>query len=557
MRLDELTVGSFKNLKDFHIDFDEGSPYTVLVGENGAGKSNLIEAITIIFRNLDLDEAAAFQYRLKYRCREHDVEVIADTAEQFPRFRARPKGTEEPYADLPRKRFMEVDDDGRPLYRPAFVFGYYSGPSDRLAGLYRTHEERYYRWIIKSPEQRGGRAVDDPNALRRLFYAQTMHGQFALLAFFMAPGDDAERDRAFLRQHLQIDGLDSVLFALRKPSWGNARKKGGDARFWHAEGEIRTFLERLYEVALLPARMARRIPADLGRDGPVEGLYLFLPKAEDLHQVYESYGDQYAFFTALESAHLSRVIGDHDVRTRVRLTTESGGGAVTYRELSEGEQQLLLVLGLLKFTARDDALFLLDEPDTHLNPVWSTQYLEFLDRFIRTRERGESCHIIMSSHDPLVLAGLGQTQVRILRRDTAGRAIAEPPMSDPRGMGIQAILASDLFRLPAAGLDTETQHELEEQRKLAVEENISVEQQQTLRDVTDRLNRKGFWKSDRDPLYQLFLQRFLPQWIERAKPEWQEAVQISPEHMQERDALADEIAAEIAEEAKAERAARE
>ncbi|WPB86923.1 AAA family ATPase [Sediminicoccus rosea] len=556
MRLDELTVGSFKNLKDFRVDFDEGSPYTVLVGENGAGKSNLIEALTLIFRNLDLDEEAAFAYRLKYRCRGHDVEVVAEAAGQFPRFRVRPKGSGEPFADLPRKRFMESDDDGRPRYRPAFVFGYYSGPSDRLAGLYRTHEERYYRWIIKSAEQRGGRDVTDPNALRRLFYAQTMHGQFALLAFFMAPGDDAEQDRAFLREHLQIDGLDSVLFALRRPPWGNTRKRGGDPRFWHAEGEIRAFLERLYSVALLPARMARRIPADLGRDGPVEGLYLFLPKAEDLHQVYASYGDQYAFFTALESAHLSQVVGDNDVRTRVRLTAKGGSGAVTYRELSEGEQQLLLVLGLLKFTARDDALFLLDEPDTHLNPVWSTQYLDFLDRFIRTRERGESCHIVMSSHDPLVLAGLKQTEVRILRRDATGRPMAEPPVNDPRGMGIQAILASDLFRLPAAGLDTETQRELDTQRELATDPNLTAEQQQALRDVTDRLNRKGFWRSDRDPLYQIFLQKFVPRWMERARPEWREAVQLTPEQMHERDALADEIAAEIAEEVAAERAAR-
>jgi ABC-type cobalamin/Fe3+-siderophores transport system ATPase subunit len=71
--------------------------------------------------------------------------------------------------------------------------------------------------------------------------------------------------------------------------------------------------------------------------------------------------------------HLSKVLAE--VRTRVRMSAGAGGGNVTYRDLSEGEQQLLLVLGLLKFTARDEALLLLDEPDTHLNPAWSTQYL--------------------------------------------------------------------------------------------------------------------------------------------------------------------------------------
>jgi predicted ATPase len=159
----------------------------------------------------------------------------------------------------------------------------------------------------------------------------------------------------------------------------------------------------------------------------VKSLYLFLASAEALADVYKSYGNQYAFFTALESMHLSKVLGE--VRTRVKMSIGAGGGNVTYRDLSEGEQQLLLVLGLLKFTARDEALFLLDEPDTHLNPAWSTQYLAFLDRFIRGRD---SCHIIMSSHDPLVFAGLDRPQVRFFRRDEHGNAVAEPPDQEPR-----------------------------------------------------------------------------------------------------------------------------
>ena len=38
MRLDAVRIGAFKNLRDLSVDFDEGSPYTVLVGENGVWK---------------------------------------------------------------------------------------------------------------------------------------------------------------------------------------------------------------------------------------------------------------------------------------------------------------------------------------------------------------------------------------------------------------------------------------------------------------------------------------------------------------------------------------
>lgn len=543
MRLDKVTIGRYKNLRDLFIDFDEGSPYTVLVGENGAGKSNLIEAIALIFQHLDLDQKSPFDYQIKYQVRGQDVD-IQSKAESFPTFCVRERGAEE-YGEIPRRRFM-VEDELGPLYRPAFVFGYYSGPSDRLSAVFQRHRERYYDQIIASGSRR--KDIKDPNILRRLFYAETLHGQFALIAFFMRTGEDGEADRAFLREHLQIEGLESVLFALRRPPW---RRAGGDPRFWNAVGEVQQFLDHLYREALLPARMMRRIPVDLTKNPEIENLYLFLPDAAALERVFDFYGDQYSFFTALESTHLSKLLAE--VRTRVRMTAAAGGGAVTYRDLSEGEQQLLLVLGLLKFTARDEALFLLDEPDTHLNPAWATQYLDFLDRFIRGRS---SCHIVMTTHDPLVFSRLESPQVQIFRRGETGEAEAEPPVNDPKGMGIQAILASDLFRLPSAGLDPETRRDLNLQRQLVAKTgDLTPDEETELRRVTERLNARGFWKSDPDPVFQLFLQKFLPRWVQREKIEWIEAVELTPAQAREREALADEIAAEVEAELAAEKSA--
>lgn len=539
MRLDAVTIDAFKNLKDFSVDFDEKSPYTVLVGENGAGKSNLIEALTLIFRNLDLDLPAPFGYELKYRCRGQSIHVHAE-ADRAPTFRVL-NPEQNSYDAISKRRFMEVDKTGKPLFRPAFVFGYYSGPSDRLASLYEEHRRRYYRLIIQPQAKRTSKPVDS-NALRRLFYAQTLHGQFALLAFFMDPENGANiEDRAFLREHLQIDGLDSVLFALKRPPWSTSGKKGGDPRFWNAEGEVRDFLDRLYKAALLPMRMNRRIPVDLKKDPLVESLYLFLPGPDALAEVYRSYGSQYAFFTALESTYISKVLAE--VRTRVRMTAAVGGGAVTYRDLSEGEQQLLLVLGLLKFTAEDEALFLLDEPDTHLNPAWSTQYLEFLDRFIQLKKRGETCHIVMTSHDPLVFSRLQRTEVQVFVRDAQCRVSAKPPAQDPRGMGIEAILSSDLFRLRSGGLDLPTQRDLDTQRRLSMkEEPLTEAEREELKVVTERLDSMGFWRSSQDKLFELFLRK----WTERERPEWRQTVELTPEQLRARDKIAADIVAEIA-----------
>ena len=524
MRIEELWVEAFKNLRDIRVHFDRESSYTVLVGENGSGKSNLLEALALIFRNLDLDEEAPFSYELKYQCRNHDIAVLAKGS-RYPRFRARPTGGGS-FETLSRRRFMIVDEDGRPIYRPTFVFGYYSGPSDRLKSIFDKHQERYYGAIIKAPSARST-GSGDASTLRRVFYAQTLHGQFALIAFFMEM-EGSKEDREFLREYLQIDGLDSVLFALNKPGWS---RRGGDRRFWGAVGEVREFLDRLYDEAMPPLRMDRRMSVDLASNRAIENLYLFLPGPEGLSRVYGRYGNQYAFFTALESMYLSRLLAE--VRTRVRMAPKAGGGEMTYRDLSEGEQQLLLVLGLLKFTATEEALFLLDEPDTHLNPVWSTQYLSFLDRFIRQRE---TCHIVMSSHDPLVFAGLTREQVRVLRRGDAGQAVVEVPEQDPRGMGVAAILTSDLFRLRTT-LDAETEDRLDRQRVLTQKEDRNDEEESELADLQRHLDRLGFSRSIRDPLYGLFLEA----WTKEEDPAWRREVQLTPEQQRDRTRLASQI----------------
>ena len=82
MRIDSLSISQFKNLKDFHIDIDETQLTSVFIGQNGAGKSNLLEAIVIIFRDLDLNvPTIEFSYEIQYKCKDNAVIVKSDCAE--------------------------------------------------------------------------------------------------------------------------------------------------------------------------------------------------------------------------------------------------------------------------------------------------------------------------------------------------------------------------------------------------------------------------------------------------------------------------------------------
>src|ERR1700676_1081079 len=79
MKLRKLEISEFKNLRDFIIEFEQ-TLTTVLLGQNGTGKSNLLEALIIIFRDLDLGESPAFKYKLTYECRQQEISIDADPA---------------------------------------------------------------------------------------------------------------------------------------------------------------------------------------------------------------------------------------------------------------------------------------------------------------------------------------------------------------------------------------------------------------------------------------------------------------------------------------------
>src|SRR5271154_433784 len=80
MKLDYIQIDAFKNLRDFKFDFDEKSAglVTVLLGRNGSGKSNLLEALVIIFRDLYLGHESEFGYELRYTLQKgaHHIIVI-------------------------------------------------------------------------------------------------------------------------------------------------------------------------------------------------------------------------------------------------------------------------------------------------------------------------------------------------------------------------------------------------------------------------------------------------------------------------------------------------
>ena len=138
MRIDKVHIKTrFKNLENFQIDIDAGERETVLLGLNATGKSNFLEALVVIFRDLDFENSPKFDFYLKYECKGHQIEI--DVIKGVYNF----KIDESPIKS--KSSFFKNKD----LYLPKHIFVYYSGVNNRMKELFNPHLKKYYDSITK------------------------------------------------------------------------------------------------------------------------------------------------------------------------------------------------------------------------------------------------------------------------------------------------------------------------------------------------------------------------------------------------------------------------
>lgn len=583
MQLLRIRIPIFRNLRDLDIAFAthlqamEGAPQDVLpksirshalIGQNGTGKSNLIEALITIFRDVDLNREAEFDYTLEYGIRGHVVRIEADKAKQ-----------KRPYVWVDGKGESQGHLLKNRALLPTHVFAYYSGRNERIEALFQEHQRRFNeRQEITTdevlPEQvlenfTGSeadiRAVEDArrrrdtrlkqagdDRLRRLFYCRGGHSQLVLLACLLS--DDPVFQKVL--KNLHIESLEAALFVLKEPHRLREKRRSGkfdeqelnegDPRFWYARGNVVSeFLDKLWQVSWAPIEQEEIRQIDFrGRTEKQKQLYLFVPSQDKLKQLGELVGSTDSFFRYAEGAYIGDLIDE--VRITVKKSDEHGG-KVSFTHLSEGELQMLTVLGLMRITREDHCLFLLDEPDTHLNPIWKLRYFDDIEGVLASDDgtlvQGES-QILLTTHDPMMVGSLKREQVHILRSN-GSRTVVDIPDEHPQGMGVTGLLKSELFGLSST-LDIETERRLFRRNELFVKQPRSPAEDAELSRLSAELADLGFSTADfRDPDYALFVRK-MAQHRRFRKPA------LTPEEQAEQDAIADSIIDEILREEAAE-----
>ena len=392
MRLKSLYIRDYKILQDFNIDFT--SNLSVLIGENGSGKSSIIECLAYIFGHLHKyfvlnDKTSEFidGYKINYTINGLDVYIESHYKESKsntfdPIIRV--NGNEMSTSQL-KKRYGDLS------FLPSKVIISYSGITERLALLSDHFEQKFIKKIIRQ---------NNPYSLKPLvlpednpfIYIKKEYVAFIILALFVLNTDEADHLLSLLG--IDINGCTTTI-TLKKPSWAkNSKEENNQDMIWGMSGKIaRDLLHGLNQVAEHKNKGGKKEP------DKIEYELYGSPNVQDLFSGYfELNPSQVVLF-------LNTLLCDELLDT-IDITWNKN---FSLYNLSEGEKQMILSVGLSLVLNQRNLLFLLDEPDVSLHPKWQQ---DFIANF--TAGLNEESTAIITTHNPILVGNSSRTDIHIV-----------------------------------------------------------------------------------------------------------------------------------------------
>jgi restriction system-associated AAA family ATPase len=139
------------------------------------------------------------------------------------------------------------------------------------------------------------------------------------------------------------------------------------------------------------------------------------------------------------------------------------GQLINYLSLSDGEHQFMNVFGTILMSDFENALFLLDEPETHFNPKWRREFIKLLDEI----SSGRNQDFFITSHSPFLVADCKREKVYIFKKDDKNQLKVTQPANETYGSNFDYILKM-AFEMES----TISQKSLEEIHELQKSNNV-------------------------------------------------------------------------------------
>lgn len=472
-----------------------------LVGLNGSGKSNILEVLAEIFFYLESYHKAnrfqrnglsrfktGFGFKISYvLSREVVLErlqdgwpelnyVLSEIKSNLLITIVKPKGEYPLIKATVGDRELELnnkDNNREPGILPTRIIGYSSGMNELLSNPFIKMDFQY----LKDLNQKTNGALDAKLDMNRLFFMNYDTNKYITLSNFMFNADDYDMssyvkgakatdfggiDLKHLKKETGIQ--DIAFFSLHL----QLNKSVGD-EFNYLPSELNIALERLKacstfcqskEVMAGKNRMSKTIQYDYWVNSATKKAFR------------DQFGTAYELFRAFYFLHLL----NNDlvsVVTRERVSNAKAGDIenlsedlprfekgklrfrlhniklikrnnkrIEYRKLSDGEHQLLQVLGSLLLMDTAGALFLFDEPETHFNPDWRSKFVRLINESINKERLQE---LLLTTHSPFIISDCKRENVFVFERNPNGTIRkAENPSIKTYGTAV-SVITDEIF----------------------------------------------------------------------------------------------------------------
>lgn len=462
------------------------------VGLNGSGKSNVLEVVSEIFYYLETYHKADkkglssfrsdFGFEIEYYLPKFvfDMERVLwpeltdawNNLEQpvLIKIVKKQKHLPDISAVLGQNEFhlRNNDNNRNAAILPARIIAYSSGMNELISNPFIKIDHHYYDEF----EEKSGESKTSTLNMNRLFYMNYDSSKLITVCNFLFDlsdygdvmheygGSSSFLNAAIplepLRRELKLEDLKSFSITLRLKSSSNIPI--------HLPSELHIAIDRLKKCASFCEESGSKTESG---EYEISELYYWVnseTKQAFRHYfktAYNLYRDLYFLQllnlrllpknlrTSIKNAGVSTNISDLIPKyeeakllfsmNNISFIKETSKDRVYYKQLSDGEHQLLQVLGTILLMDTPGSLFILDEPETHFNPEWRAKFVSLLNKLLPKHKPKEQ-DIILTTHSPFIVSDCREDNVFIFRRDdSTGEPIWEPPGFNTFGASVNLI----------------------------------------------------------------------------------------------------------------------
>ena len=385
MKLKTLTIKKYKNLIDFKVNFETGKGLSVLVGNNGSGKSNVLEALSGIFANAySAKPLHKFVYSLTYEIKGKEVRL----EQTIYRCQYYVDGKVTAISELKKQELL-----------PTNVIALYSGEDKRW---WHNYYEPFYFKFTKDVKS-GVSGTFSP----QMYYINKYYWDIALLSLIYSTAED---DKEFLKTILDSDCVEHILLfytnSVTRPCESDILKSFLDTVNLYSKHSETPEGEPISLYAMSKENISETYGIDVIEEyAAMKDIYMFvdanfLNNKPDDFNYYEK-----QLFNFFVQAYMPK---GRKVIKNIELINQG----FSAKDLSEGEKKLILIRAVLSFVADENSLILLDEPDAHIHEGRKQGLYNLFSEYCKYDRQ-----IVVATHSPIIAQLSNEKELIMLEQE--------------------------------------------------------------------------------------------------------------------------------------------